>query len=64
MRELIIKSEWSYEDFLEMCDLKDNDKSKKRWLLLIAEVNRNWSDSIDGEIREIIQNANEDIKDD
>ncbi len=58
MRKLIIKSEWTYEDYLSLTGLKDHHLTQQRWLLLIAEVNCNWIDGIDDDIRDAILDAN------
>jgi hypothetical protein len=62
MRKLIIKSEWTYEDYLEISSRKDNDVTQQRWLLLIAEINRNWSESIDSDIHDVISDADGEMK--
>jgi len=53
MRKLELGS-WDYDDYLEVSGRKDNDKTKTRWLEVIALINSKYYESIDNEIRETV----------
>lgn len=58
-----ISLEFDYWDYLEVTDRINTDFSRKRWLELVAVINKeSWLEIMQAEIRETVQNADEDMR--
>lgn len=61
MRKITL--EFDYWDYLEATDRLNTDFSRKRWLHLVAVINKeSWLDIMNGEIRETVQLADREMK--
>jgi len=58
-----ISLEFDYWDYLEATDRLNTDFSRKRWLELVAVINKeSWLEIMEGEIRETVKSADEDMR--